>query len=78
MPTPPPTRGRGGRKAPRARARGYKSHPGLDRTPLRVPDPARAQVHRRLPREQRASGRASNGHRRPAKPAIPHPARPSG
>jgi hypothetical protein len=30
-------------------ARVYKSHPGLDRTPPRVPDPARARVCRSLP-----------------------------
>jgi hypothetical protein len=27
-----------------AHARTYKSHPGLDRTPLRATDPTRAQV----------------------------------
>jgi hypothetical protein len=63
---------------PRAHARGYKSHHGLDRTPPRVPDPTRAQFRRRLPRERRASGRASHDHRRPAKPATPRPVRPSG
>jgi hypothetical protein len=64
---------------PRAHARacGYKSHPGLDRTPPRVPDPTQAWVRRRLPRERRASGRASHDHRRPAKPATPRPIRPS-
>jgi hypothetical protein len=41
----------------RAHARGYKSHPSLDRTPPRVPDPTRARVRRCLPRERRASGR---------------------
>jgi hypothetical protein len=56
-----------------ARARGYKSHPGLNRTPLRIPDPTRAQVRRRLPRERRASGRASHDYLRPAKPATPRP-----
>jgi hypothetical protein len=59
-------------------ARGYKSHPGLDRTPPCVPDPTRAQVRRRLPRERRASGRASHDHCRPAKPATPRPVRSSG
>jgi hypothetical protein len=56
-----------------ADAHGYKAHPGLDRTPTRAPNPARARVHRRLPRERRASGRASLGHRRPATPALLHP-----
>jgi hypothetical protein len=54
-----------------ARARGYKSHPDLDRTPPRVPDPTRAHVRRRLPRERRASGRASHDQCRPAKLATP-------
>jgi hypothetical protein len=61
-----------------ARARGYKSHPGLDRTPPCVPDPTRARVRRRLPRERRASGCASHDHRRLAKPATLRPVRPSG
>jgi hypothetical protein len=61
---------------PRAHARGYKSHPGLDRTPLRATDPTRAQVRRSLPRERGASGRASHVHRRPTNPATPHPVRP--
>jgi hypothetical protein len=60
------------------RARGYKAHIGLDRTPPRVPDPARARVRQRLPKEPRASGRASHGHRRPAKVAIFHHVRPLG
>jgi hypothetical protein len=47
-------------------------------SPPRLPDPARARVRRRLPREQRASGRASHDHRRPAKPAILRPVRPLG
>jgi hypothetical protein len=55
---------------PHARARGYKAHLGLDRTPPRVPDSARARVRRRLPREPRASGRTSHDHRRPVKLAI--------
>jgi hypothetical protein len=63
---------------PHAGARGYKAHLGLDRTPLRVPDPARARVRRRLPREPRASGRASHGHRRLAKLAILRLVRPLG
>jgi hypothetical protein len=65
---------------PRAhdRARSYKSHPGLDRTPPRVPDPTRAQVRRRLPKEWRASSRASHDHRRSAKLAIPRPVLPLG
>jgi hypothetical protein len=65
---------------PRAHAcaRRYKAHLALDRTPPRVPDPARARVRWRLPREPRASGRASHDHRRPAKPAILHPVRPLG
>jgi hypothetical protein len=53
--------------------RGYKAHPGLDRTPPLTPNPARARVHWRLPRERRASGRVSPGHRRPATPALLHP-----
>jgi hypothetical protein len=61
-----------------AHARGYKTHTGLNRTPPHAPNPARARVHRRLPRERRASGRASHGHRRPAKLAILHPVRPLG
>jgi hypothetical protein len=61
-----------------AHARGYKSHNGLDRTPPRDPNPARARVPQRLAREQRASGRASHDHRRPAKPAILRPVRPLG
>jgi hypothetical protein len=56
-----------------ARARGYKPHPGLDRTPSLTPNHAQARVHRRLPRERRASGRASFGHRRQATPALLHP-----
>jgi hypothetical protein len=62
----------------RAHARGYKSHPSLDRTPPRVPDPTRARVRRRLPSERRVSGRASHDHRRLAKPSTPRPVRPSG
>jgi hypothetical protein len=58
---------------PHAHARNYKSHPSLDRTPPRVPDPTRAQVRRRLPKERHASGRTSHGHCRPAKPAAPRP-----
>jgi hypothetical protein len=58
--------------------RGYKAHTGLDRTPPRAPNPARARVHRRLPRERRASSRTSHGHRRPAKLGILHPDRPFG
>jgi hypothetical protein len=61
-----------------ARARGYKAYPVLDRTPPRAPNPTRARVHRRLPRERRASGRASPGHRGPATPALLHPVRPFG
>jgi hypothetical protein len=56
-----------------ARARGYKAHPGLDRTPPRAPNPARARVHERLPRERRASGRASPSHRGLATLALVHP-----
>jgi hypothetical protein len=79
----PDTRPRARRDALRqphahARAGGYKAYPGLDRTPPRAPNPARARVHRRLPREQRAGGRASPGHRRPAMPALLHPVRPFG
>jgi hypothetical protein len=61
-----------------ARARGYKAHLGLNRTPPRVPDPARARIRRRLPRERRASGRASHGHRRQAILDILRPVRPLG
>jgi hypothetical protein len=61
-------------RQPRGHARGYKAHPGLDRTPPRAPNPARARVHRRLPRERRASGRASPSHRRPATPTPLRPA----
>jgi hypothetical protein len=61
-----------------ARARGYKAHLDLDRTPPCVPDPTRARVRRRLPRERRANGRASHDHHRPAKLAIIHPVRPLG
>jgi hypothetical protein len=60
------------------RARVYKSHSGLDRTPPRVPDPARAQVRRSLPRERSASGSASHDHCRPAKPATSRLVRPLG
>jgi hypothetical protein len=56
-----------------ALARGFKANPGLDRTPPLAPNPARAQVHRRLPRARRASGRPNPGHRRPAAPALLHP-----
>jgi hypothetical protein len=59
-------------------ARSYKTHIGLDRTPPLTPNLARARVRRRLPREQRANGRASHDHRRPAKPAILHPVQPLG
>jgi hypothetical protein len=62
----------------RAHARGYKSHPDLDRTPPRVTDPTRAQVRWSLPRERGASGRAGHVHCRPANPATPRPVRPSG
>jgi hypothetical protein len=61
-----------------ARVRGYKANPSLDRTPPRAPNPARARVHRRLPRERRASGRASPGHHRSAMPALHHPIWPFG
>jgi hypothetical protein len=61
-----------------ARARVYKSHSSLDRTPPRVTDPTRAQVRRSLPRERGAIDRASHDHRRPAKPATPRPVQPSG
>jgi hypothetical protein len=61
-----------------ARARGYKAHTSLDRTPSRAPNPARARVRRRLHREWRASGRASPSHRRPATPALLHLGRPFG
>jgi hypothetical protein len=54
------------------RAHGYKANPGLDRTPLRAPNPARARVHSRLPKERRARGRVSPDHRRPATPALLH------
>jgi hypothetical protein len=68
------------RVQPRAHActRNYKAHLGLDRTPLHVPDPARARFRRRLHREPRASGRASHDHHRPAKLAILRPIRPLG
>jgi hypothetical protein len=59
--------------SPRAHARGYKTHTGLNRTPPHAPNPARARVRRRLPRERRASGRASHDHHRLAKLAILHP-----
>jgi hypothetical protein len=61
-----------------APARDYKAHTGLDRTPPRVPNLARARVRRRLPRERRASSRASHDHRRPGTPALLHLARPFG
>jgi hypothetical protein len=60
-------------RQPRAHARGYKANPGLNRTPSCAPNSARAQVHRRLPWERRASGRPSPDHRRPATPALLHP-----
>jgi hypothetical protein len=62
-------------RQPRAHARacGYKANPGLDRTPPRARNPARARLHRRLPCAQRASGRPSPGHRRPATLALLHP-----
>jgi hypothetical protein len=65
-------------RQPHARARGYKAHPDLDHTPPRAPNPARARVHRRLPRERRAGGRASLGHRRSATPVLLQPIRPLG
>jgi hypothetical protein len=61
-----------------ARARVYKSHRGLDRTPPRITDPTRAQVRRSLPRERGASSRTSHDHRGPANLATPRPVRPSG
>jgi hypothetical protein len=61
-----------------ARARAYKSHPGLDHTPPRATDPTRARVRWSSPREQKDRGRASHGHRRPANLAIPRPVRHSG
>jgi hypothetical protein len=38
--------------------------------PPRAPNPARARVHRRLPRERRASGRVSPGHSSPPPPRL--------
>jgi hypothetical protein len=61
-----------------ARARGYKTHTGLDCTPPHAPNPARARVRWRLPRERCASGRASHSHRRSVKLAILHPVQPLG
>jgi hypothetical protein len=61
-----------------AHARGYKAHNGLDRTPSRAPNPARARVRRRLLRKRCASGRASPVHRRPATLALVHLSRPFG
>jgi hypothetical protein len=56
-----------------AHARGYKANPDLDCTPPRAPNPARARVHWRLPRERHASGSASPSHRGPATLALLHP-----
>jgi hypothetical protein len=64
-------------RQPRAHARAYKANPSLDRTPPLAPNPARAQVHRRLPWERRVSGRPSPDHRRPATPPRFTPPDPS-
>jgi hypothetical protein len=58
-------------------ALGPRVQPHVVSTP-RAPNPARARVRRRLPREQRASGRASLSHYRPATPALLYPGRPFG
>jgi hypothetical protein len=68
-----PTRAMPHQPRTHARAREYKSNPGLNRTPPLTPNPARAQVHRRSPSARRASDRLSLGHRRTATPALLHP-----
>jgi hypothetical protein len=75
MPEPTPALGPARVALCQPRAYDYKAYPGRGRTPPpppRAPNPARARVHRRFPREQRASDRASLGHRRPATLALLH------
>jgi hypothetical protein len=61
---------------PRARARGYKSHPSLDRTPPSVTDPTRAQVRRICPvSEVPAAAQATTTVDRPTQP-LPAPSDP--
>jgi hypothetical protein len=60
-----------------ARARAYKASQGFSRMPPRALDLTGARDHRRLPGAQRASGRPSTHHRRPANWSIPRPVRPS-
>jgi hypothetical protein len=60
-----------------AHARAYKASQGFNHMPPLALDLAGAQDHRRLPCTQRASGRPSTHHRRPANRAIPSPVRPS-
>jgi hypothetical protein len=70
---PGDARARPGARPRACHARGYKANLGLDRTPPRVPNPARARVHRCLPCARRASGRPNLAHHRPATPALLHP-----
>jgi hypothetical protein len=60
-----------------ARARAYKASQGFSRMPLRALDLTEARDRRSLPCTQRASGRPSTRHRRPANRAIPSPVQPS-
>jgi hypothetical protein len=65
------------RATARARARAYKASQGFNRTPPLALDLAGAQDHQRLPCTQRASGRPSTHHHRPANRAFPQPVQPS-
>jgi hypothetical protein len=60
-----------------AHTRAYKASQGFNRMPPLALDLAGAQDHRRLPGAQRASGRPSTHHRRPANRAISSPVQPS-
>jgi hypothetical protein len=67
-------------RAPRAapsHARAYKAGQGFSRTPPHALNLIKARDHRSLPYTQRASGRPSTRHRRPANRAIPSPVQPS-
>jgi hypothetical protein len=60
-----------------ARVRAYKASQGFSRTPSHTLDLTGARDRRSLPCTQRASGRPSTRHRRPANRAIPSPVQPS-
>jgi hypothetical protein len=73
----PGARPRAHRATPRqplahAIVRGYKAHPASTIHPC-APKPCPSTSSPELPRERRARGRASPGHRRPATPALLHP-----